>query len=1172
MKKPPGRPPHPLSPPESSSAPNAATAAHSELYERQIDAEDPLFPASPPVDSHGAAMQRSSSARTTEPLAGPPAAGVAADARGRGSSGVGMDRQLSSHTPSMRSHATSPLGSPTHAPTAFAPFAAPPLAHGISGPSRLTLPAAPHLLSATALDPLPVMHLVALVQALSRDLDETQASLRAHRAELAALEKLVRNQGASEGEVERVKVRARTEAEERAGERPRVRGLQSAAGGLQEEWSIELLLSQEEALPAETEVRLIAFRQASLRLTARARQVDLDLENLTEAISSNAFDLGLSPKPPTVASMPTPVADANEDAASVRSRALSLPASTSDPHEDDSVTETADEAASVSSAPLLSKQVGPAAAKNPTSAGRPRHASLSARFVGYIAGAPPASTAGGPSPKKGSSAGTAASATTTTTTSPEQKRRPRSGSLKSVNSVASSVTSGDRKAGYGDWLTGWRWSRNGDSGSSLKGSRDAESVQDPSASEAAVQEEQEERTPTGSSAFAAPSESEPAGQQSSEGGPRSDSGSSQAAAEAGDRSRPSSRRTSRTADSTLDTTLPGSPGPASASAGPDAVTTPLGKSKAPAPAVADDEAGPETDFLSPPESPTSLRRRSPGPPHALRRSSQHQTTTATAVLSTPLTASTMSLPTSSPNRLSGYGSSGPTSPVRSPSARSVPLPDGREPASAILRAEGPDSAAAEEEDSDDEEGERSAARRRFVPGVPLYTAPESEAGGSAGGRPLSSLAAGHKLAQSAKTTINRALGVNRASSPSSASNSSAEAFNNLLSLPAKLPPLSLARYSPFAHPTLSMPATHVSLSASTPSLGAASAGPVAGASPLAAHTAVLAPAGATKGAAQTMELDTISAEAAPPSLALLKPSYQSAAAAAGVATPEDEDGPMIDRFGFIYDVHTGMALLKESRRRKAGESGSDVDVREPETVGAADDGERTRSGDKGVPAVMTTPQTELEVHPQLDILREAIGLTPTIETDRAPLSPALAAGPEGERRAAGSETTSSAADARPSRLIRTPSSAGRTRQRPSPSPSPSPSPAPNGTGPQSMRALLVQLRTMTDAVEQSQQAAWDAFIRRRQAKLAKLKQAQLGDEGAPISAAARERDRERRKSLFLGEESLSAAADAVNLEAWSSENLVGVAQMGTEKKGKKEDWNEFKELVRKGIPIAYRPK
>lgn len=251
---------HPLSPPEDPSLdPNSAARAHADLYERAHDAPDPLFPNSPPLESTGAKMQRSisqlaPSGSTAEDLwqqqhEPRKEAVMRSDVKPRTVQTVQRAPTLSA----VPSRVASPLASPS-APSAYAAFSDP-LSSPV--PPRISFSAPPHRLPHEELAPLPLAHLVALVQALSRELDDAQASLRSQRAELAALERLVRDKGASEGEIERVKVRARTE------EVDAVVGLKApkrtaGGGNAPEEWSIDLppeqALEPREALPPKTEV------------------------------------------------------------------------------------------------------------------------------------------------------------------------------------------------------------------------------------------------------------------------------------------------------------------------------------------------------------------------------------------------------------------------------------------------------------------------------------------------------------------------------------------------------------------------------------------------------------------------------------------------------------------------------------------------------------------------------------------------------------------------------------------------------------------------------------------------------------------------------------------------------------------------------------------------------
>ena len=112
-----------------------------------------------------------------------------------------------------------------------------------------------------------------------------------------------------------------------------------------------------------------------------------------------------------------------------------------------------------------------------------------------------------------------------------------------------------------------------------------------------------------------------------------------------------------------------------------------------------------------------------------------------------------------------------------------------------------------------------------------------------------------------------------------------------------------------------------------------------------------------------------------------------------------------------------------------------------------------------------------------------------------------------------------------------------------------------------MKRLLNQLTEMHDLVEKSQKDAWELFIARRQTKLRSAT-----SEGGPTR---RTRHQSVAKNVLISESSVDGR-DEVDL-GWN-ENLVGVAQMGVAGKSGKEDWSEFKTLVRKGVPIAFRPK
>jgi hypothetical protein len=304
-----------------------------------------------------------------------------------------------------------------------------------------------------------------------------------------------------------------------------------------------------------------------------------------------------------------------------------------------------------------------------------------------------------------------------------------------------------------------------------------------------------------------------------------------------------------------------------------------------------------------------------------------------------------------------------------------------------------------------------------------------------------------------------------------------------------------------------------------------------------------------------MELGTISGEAAPPTVAT-----QSGAKGLG----EADEGPMVDRYGFVYDIKSGMKLLREARKRQDRARGGGGGG---EGGGEQDDGDALRAAaeliDEASP-VTGEEQTQVEVDSEMEALREALGLPPSTSTSPTqPRSPAPRLGKVWEEDS--SRSTSSLLDVAPSSS----SSPRPASPRPSEplrsshlvrSTSMEAASPPIRGGQQSMKRLLGQLTEMHDAVEKTQKEAWERFITRRQAKL--RAQAASAVEGGPLRRGKRQNGG---LNILSGEE-----GDAGD-EGWS-ENLVGVAQMGLAGKGGRDDWAEFKLLVRKGVPIAFRPK
>ncbi|BGP14237.1 hypothetical protein JCM10213v2_002180 [Rhodosporidiobolus nylandii] len=1074
-------------------------------------------------------------------------------------------------------------------------------------PLTLTLPAAPHVLSAAELLSLPPSHLAALAQSLSRDLSGSIIATEEKDAELVALEKLAEEKGASRGERERARVRARAEVRERRGggdaseeqeggvkreaklrRRSRDKG-KRREGEKREEWTIEM---GEFATPVAEQDSSEEEEEAE----AAEVEVSLDLDDLTEAISSNAFDLGLQPTSPSSLHFPSSsrasttsaaAAAADNDGSSTRSRAQSLPfpPTSAAAVEDDTASVASSSAASGPPAPgaLPSTSAPAAAAALPLplpKQQRGRHASLSARIFGSFVGS---------SSPNGSSTPTSASASASHSYNGELARSPsslslshspppleptvsppspvkpptavaagktrhaRSGSVKSLRSVRS-VSSMASAGGYGEWL--WKaaggWGGRGGgraTGSILEGREghgDAEDGGAPEQEEEQTQAQGEAETPT-----------QPSLPPTTPSRPSSSSSPRRARS-------PSSPSLSRTRSPVPPPpVLLSSPAAAAASTGVVAEGEMVaggsrrGSKHTPEVAASDGETQKEGEEEGEERGMGTLR----GAPSLVA--------TAAAEASAPTPTSPAPLPpVDAPEEEEVRG---PTFVPGIPlySASSPPSPSGS-PSPSLNRMPSPPTSSSSSSPAD-------AAARLASQMARSAALPSSEGGGYVGSL---SRALGLSSPPPARSGSGaKGLSAQGKKGEEGAEEEQARAEPNLTLFP-RLPSLSLSRYALFAQPALSTPATHVSLTASFGTASALSAG--GGAAAKTAGTG----AGAGAGGGGTMELSTYApaTEAVPPSLALLKPSLPSSPTPSAAAEgklgeaqqqqqQDEDDGPMIDRYGFIYDVRQGMELLRESRRREEGrKAGSGAGARGRKASARRKDKDAEPEflpvPVPQVDPVLLTPPTEVEVHPQLDALREAIGLTPSTEEPPSALAP-----------------SSSPPPAPSAKLVRAPSSPSLpSLSHTATSTSTSTSPAPSvrsgstgagagaGTGPQSMRALLVQLRTMTDAVEKTQQEAWDAFIRRRQAKLARLRRKEAAASAAAEGAEGKAK-RERPKSVFLLDAPAAGGAEeAGEDEVWTSENLVGVAQMGTEGKGKKEDWSEFKELVRKGIPIAYRPK
>lgn len=103
----------------------------------------------------------------------------------------------------------------------------------------------------------------------------------------------------------------------------------------------------------------------------------------------------------------------------------------------------------------------------------------------------------------------------------------------------------------------------------------------------------------------------------------------------------------------------------------------------------------------------------------------------------------------------------------------------------------------------------------------------------------------------------------------------------------------------------------------------------------------------------------------------------------------------------------------------------------------------------------------------------------------------------------------------------------------------------------SVKRLLLQLDDMYESQERTQQATWDAFLKRRKAQLAPTDNSPARKErpGSMAFSASRSGAAALNDNFKEGEEDM-----------WT-ENLIGVARMGNSGKEGKSTWKEFKSLV-----------
>ncbi|KZP00539.1 TBC-domain-containing protein [Calocera viscosa TUFC12733] len=308
----------------------------------------------------------------------------------------------------------------------------------------------------------------------------------------------------------------------------------------------------------------------------------------------------------------------------------------------------------------------------------------------------------------------------------------------------------------------------------------------------------------------------------------------------------------------------------------------------------------------------------------------------------------------------------------------------------------------------------------------------------------------------------------------------------------------------------------------------------------------------------TVELESIIPETAkPPTLFLANssksfiasPSFKPSLSKVSATRFARMSEALTDRYGFIYDISKhDLNLLRSAETAgnaapatmtgvKIRDESDDEDEREEEKLGYQG-GEDLRSISSRIP--------ENEEAPDISLVSEGI----PIDEDENLLSPSLSRAPSlrspsKQRLSVSGPNAFGQAHAKAmiaSQVLTVPAN---KEQVPHVS---------------TVRQLLDSLKDIHDLQQEKQKLEWDAFLKKRKVKTIRGPPSGLGnkEDGSKESTGV---------GAILG---LAKEPTDVD-ELRGGDAFIGIAQMGLSK-GNKDDLREFARLVRKGVPLVYRPK
>ncbi|KAK4049901.1 hypothetical protein OIO90_005290 [Microbotryomycetes sp. JL221] len=395
----------------------------------------------------------------------------------------------------------------------------------------------------------------------------------------------------------------------------------------------------------------------------------------------------------------------------------------------------------------------------------------------------------------------------------------------------------------------------------------------------------------------------------------------------------------------------------------------------------------------------------------------------------------------------------------------------------------------------------------------------------------------------------------------------------------------LTRYTPFASTALSTPSPQVSLSLHSTSISTSSSTqPVFDSSTSLLHSnkstkKLISPTITTKPNSTTttttnntttsMELSTILDETAPPTLVV--PSLLRRVTSTEQEQEQEDEtstqNPMIDRYGFIHDVRTGMKLLRQAQKRQQQQQSSLQQDDEDFVEQNRNELDKDRVNTMNDSLMKESRQNQIEL--EIKDLKQSMGIETCSNVELLKDSTRLFNNDDDDLK---NKTASNMNHSLSS--ARNPTANKQVQQQQQ-----------QQQQTQLMKRLFKTLNKVSNDLDLNLKSNWDSFIQKRQIILLKQQQQQQNSTNVGIGSTSLNQmndsnnnnlnhfnERQTKENNYNKQEENELNNKVDNVEHIWFQDLIGISQMGSMGKSGKQDWFEFKQLIKKGIPIDYRPK